>query len=250
MGTQLDIMKWGPGISDIRNLHKVQFEPGEASQASAEKILADTIEAAPPGVIFTSNPHYGIYAKWDNLFAKVGFKLAAPFCAINRVYSREWTWKGKEKHPAPTGGRKPWESPDGFLHWIHAQYLVKEPVPRLSFDWDHFDGANGDTDGHKMWCVGYGTRATAPTDGGYRNVFEPEYARLAHNCGCAMGHNPPKNGKLVDEEFYTIMAIDEAKTLPTGYTRFLRVGGLKFGHNLKKLLGDTATECFHKFDVL
>lgn len=258
---QLDVMKWGPNIFDIRNFHKHNFiadgeDPSKAmgygsapiTQKVAEARLAATLEALPPGVVFSSNPHYGTYAKWDNLLVKAGFRLCSKLCAINRVYAKTWNWKGRELNSPPSGTKRPvWESSDGFNHWIHAMYLVKEPVPNLTFDFDKFDGANGDTDGHKMWNVGYGTRAIVAD--GYKN-FESAFARLAHNCGCAMGEGFPKAGKLVDEEFYTVAAIPEAKMFPKGYTRFLRAGGLKFGHNLKKLLGDTATECFHKFNVL
>jgi hypothetical protein len=261
--TKLDTVAWGPNITDIRNFSKHDFIPTRGdtaklmgrgcSQSEAEARLKATIDAAPPGVIFSSNPHYGIYAKWDNLLMKNGFRLVSKLCAINRVYSRNWTWKGGQ-----FGGRavdlktSPWESPDGWMHWTHAMYLVKEPVPTLTFDFAKFDGANGDTDGHKMWNVGYGTRATVPYKSGssYEHPFESKYARLAHNCGCAMGSGLPENGKFVDEEFYTIAAIPADELFPTGYTRFLTAGGLKFGHNLKKLLGDTAQECPHKFDVL
>lgn len=254
----LDIMKWGPNITDIRNLHKVQFlGPGDIggvgsviTQEEAEKILARTIEKAPPGVIFSSNPHYGIYAKWDNLLVKAGFKMASPFCAINRVYAKTYHWKGK---PYGVITKRPvWESPDGFNHWIHAMYYVKEPVPALKFDFEKFDGANGDTDAMKMWPVGYLARLPNPPRdprNNYGYVFEPAYARLSHNCGCAMGLGDLKYGKFVDEEFYTIRACPEEELLPKGYTRFLCAGGLKFGTNLKKLVGDTAVECFHKFDV-
>lgn len=266
MGTlkTLDILKWGPNIVDIRNFAKATFiaDCEDASKAmgysaplkqrEAEELLARTIDAAPPGVIFSSNPHYGIYAKWDNLLIKAGFKMASEICAINRVYATEWSWKGKEHSPWHLDGSKrpKWESPDGFHHWIHAMYLVKEPVPKLSFDWEKFDGANGDTDRMKMWAVGYGGRAkNAPKDG-YKYMFEPAFARLAHNCGCAMGEGLPKHGKFVDEEFYTIAARPEKDALPEGYTGFLHVGGLRFAHNLKKLVGDTAQKCPHKFDVL
>ena len=171
------------------------------------------------------------------------------FCAINRVYSVNWSWKdkpfGAAGSEASLKARAKYESPDGYNHWIHAMYMVKEPVPTLKFDFDKFDGANGDTDGYKFWCCGYGGRKKPPS-----HRFEKAYARLAHNCGCAMGFGKPQNGPLVDEEFYTIMAIPEEQTLPEGYARFLVAGGMKFGHNLKKLVGDTATECFHRFDVL
>jgi hypothetical protein len=259
----LDTIKWGPNIFDIRNFHKAYFladseDPAKAmgtgapmKQAEAEALLKATIDELPPGVIFSSNPHYGIYAKWDNLLMKAGFRMCSKLCAINRVYAKNWTWKGKELSPPyPVGStRKPWESPDGFQHWIHAMYLIKEPVPKLTFDFEHFDGSNGDTDRMKMWAVGYGTRASVPMEG-YKHPFEERFARLAHNCGCAMGEGFPKHGKFVDEEFYTIAAIPEDKIFPKGWMRFLRVGGLKFGHNLKKLMGDTAQECPHKFNVL
>lgn len=255
----LDILKWGPNIVDIRNFHKVNvvadsedfakiagWGGAPAKQSEAEKILRDTLDACPPGVIFSSNPHYGVYAKWDNLLMKAGFKMCSKLCAINRVYATNWSWKGRINDISKT----PWESPDGFQHWIHAMYMVKEPVPKLSFDWKNFHGENGDTDRMKMWAVGYGGRNKPPSkpSGGYN--FEPSFARLAHNCGCAMGEGLPKFGKFVDEEFYTIATLPEGEKFPDGWTTFLKTGGLRFAHNLDKLVGDTAQECPHKFNVL
>lgn len=259
----LTLVKWGTGLHDIRNFNKANFiadceDPkttmgyGNApmKQKEAEKLLAETLENAPPGVLFSSNPHYGIYAKWDNLLIKAGFKMASPMCAINRVYNKTWDWKGKSV-AGVSPNRAKYESPDGYSHWIHAMYLVKPPVPELKFDFEHFDGSNGDTDGMKMWAVGYGGRnKPAKPASGYGYSYEKSFARLAHNCGCAMGEGLPEFGKFVDEEFYTIVALPEDKLMPTGYSRFLRVGGMKFGTNLKKLLDDTAQVCPHKFDVL
>lgn len=256
----LDTVSWGPGITDIRNFSKLHFRAavagevadyGTFTQTQAEAALKATIAAAPPGVIFSSNPHYSIYAKWDNLLVKAGFKHVSNLCAINRVYRKTWDWKGKSLATGNPYKAPAWESQDGFNHWIHAMYLVKEPVPaKLSFDWKNFNGNNGDTDRYKMWGVSYGARTKHPDVGNGKALFEPAFARLAHNCGCAMGEGLPKYGKYVDEEFYTIAAIPEDTLFPKGYTRFLVAGGLKFGHNLKKLLGDTAQECPHKFDVL
>ena len=261
----LTTFSWGKGITDIRLLNQTPETREEVeiraayygkspgtynleflSRESALKSIKMTLEAAPPGVIFTGHPYRSPYSKWMALFLEAGFKVAVGGCAINFVMHRTpkiWDWKGgiyepykyaQYGTPPPKPELKPWDSKDRYTSWEHVLYFVKEPVPTLSFDFStrRKDASNGD-DLNSLWQINYGGREQVTKHPG---KWLPQYGRLSKNCGIAMGYDLPECGSVLDEEFMTIAALPETRRFPKGWTRFLVAGGMKFGHNLTKLV--------------
>jgi hypothetical protein len=271
------IFPWGTGINDLRyfngNLYsepevakmrvdyaKSPYNSTAATLESAVEVLNSLMEKAPPGIYFAGNPHYGGYGKWNLALSKAGF-TKVPGCAINRVYNHSWDWKAKghcwSDNPASAGGYDskeyydhPWESADGFQHWIHAFYKIVpgfEGTLKFDFSKRNLKATTGD-DNNSLWQICYGGRNRPPAGTGYargeaKNYLK-DYARMSKNCGIAMGWGLPECGKWLDEEFFTIATLPKGKLFPKGWTPFLEYANVRFAHNLKKL--DTAqTPCPH-----
>lgn len=275
---KLTVFPWGHGVSDLRYFEanilsaeevektKKQYAtlPYNTSYSTfprAVECLKATMADATPGIYFAGNPHYGTYGKWNCALVEAGFKRV-PGCAINRVYDAYWTWKGKPRYGsecncAACGGgghrKAPWESADGYQHWIHAFYYIvdglKGPVA-FDFSKRSKEPSSGD-DNNSLWQINYGGRNCGTrswgTDG-YTPKFCPKFARLSKNCGIAMGSGLPECGKDLDEEFFTIATLPEGQKFPKSWSVFLEYGGLRWAHNLHKL--DTAqVECPHKMKL-
>lgn len=280
----LTIYPWGKGIADLRyftqpistpievealkaQYAKVSYNYQYADFKTALDSIQMTLDAAPPGIYFAGNPHYGVFGRWNLALVKAGFERV-PGCAINRVYTQNWTWKGSKHTSYGTGCHcttcagdpmkpathpTPWKSEDGFDHWIHAFYYIKpgrkEPI---EFDLSNRDLKATTGDNHQsLWQINYGGRNKAPVGSGFAHGeaknFLPNYARLSKNCGIAMGMGLPECGKYLDEEFFTIAALPDGKLFPKPWRVFLEHGGLRFAHNLDKL--DTSQlPCPHKME--
>ena len=284
---KLTIFPWGRGIYDLR-----YFEGDIRTEEEVEKLrqtyagssysalylnfpvaiesLKLTLADAPPGIYFAGNPHYGQYGKWNLALVAAGFKRV-PGCAINRVYERSWTWKNKPRYnfgavgtcdcatckgarPVPGQTLPPWESADGFQHWIHAFYYIKEGLTEpIKFDFSNrnLKATSGD-DHASLWQINYGGRNQAPVGSGWARGeaknFLTKFARLSKNCGIAMGEGLPECGKYLDEEFFTIAALPDGQKFPAPWNVFLEYGGQRFAHNLRKL--DTAQlPCPHSMEL-
>lgn len=274
----LEIRKWGKGISDLRGftmpIYSAQeleafrnpkpptvnsgvvgpyarpYIPAKVFDMQAAKAsIAKTLELCEPGIIFAANPHYGTYAKWDCALAQSGFRQIGT-CAVNPVYSREgYTWKGT-KFQSKYGDygesveKKPWESPDGFMHWIHAFYYIKSGAKNLSLDFSKRNRSGGDNL-DALFQVNYlgAGPLKKDTDG-----YEKAYARLSKNCGMAFGMDLPMAD--VHKAYFTIMAWPSNKILPKGWTRFAVVDNLKFAHNLALISDRAMPKCVHSMRAL
>jgi hypothetical protein len=277
-GRVLDTRVWGTGITDIRHLStnimtdteiaaqveqlkvsygrygpSVRVKPAVTAftKESATESLRLTIEKAQPGVIFLANPWREAYAKWLCTAYQFGFKpVSRSTCSINWVMCNHHTykWKGKQYSPKPEA---PWASQDGFGSWEHVLYFVKEPVPQLKFEFTDritVDRARNYISGDNEltpWHVNYGGRVA---DRHENPRWENQYARLSKNCGVSMGLGAPVCGRDLTQEFLTISAYPEGTKMPKGFSTFLEIGGMRFGHNLRLLLaGESAKKCDHDY---
>jgi len=276
----LTLFSWGKGISDLRLFNDTPetFEEAQKrltplygtrpggpfklpylSREGALKSIDLTIEAAPPGVIFVAHPLRRELAKWLTLLKAKGFHPVMKGCTANYVMGDP-----KTKRASPSYKPQPWEDAKGYGSWEHALFYVKEPVRKLSFDFSKFaESVNGDTLG-SLWQINYGGRPKARDfnwpkghkfhaegTGRFNPVSLPNYSRLSKNCGVAMGYGLPECGPALDEEFLTIAAQDLDKKFPKDYSVFLEVGGLRFAHNLPKLVEKAGANavCPHNLDA-
>lgn len=246
----LTVFSWGTGITDLRGFNIQVFSPehppdfGTAGydKATALQAIELSVAKAEPGMILASNPHYGNYAKWNCLLKEFGFAQIGT-CAVNRVYQNQgWTWKKTGmhyEHPAELYKKTPWESKDGWRHWIHAYFLIKPGAKKLAFDWSKRRKSPGDNY-EAFWQVSY--MNNLPKDPSSQE-WEHNYARLSQNCGIGFGEGLPKL-KRGYERFFTIAAIKDGEKFPKPWKCFAEVGGLRFGHN-HGLLDSAMPECIH-----
>jgi hypothetical protein len=234
------------------NIQALTFE-------GAVESLKLTLKDAPPGIYFAGNPHSGTYGKWNLALVAAGFRRV-PGCALNRVWGGWQNYKGpgSKSNYLNAEHQKPWNSPDGFDKWIHAFYYIKEGLKgfvEMDFGskFRNLSATTGDADLQKgalgsLWHINYmGTRNVK--DVGLKPRFCPKFGRLSKSCGIAMGQGLPECGRELDEEFFTIMALEDPKRMPEGWTTFLNYGGFNWATNLSKL--DTAqVQCPHKLEVL
>jgi hypothetical protein len=269
------IFPWGEGIADLRyfNNHilvgdelsdweKQTYQPEALKFAHAVDAIHLALKDAPPGIYWAGNPLYGDYGKWSCALQAAGF-TKVDGCATNRVYSSSPQSKTpvKNAHPPMQKTKTPWDSTDGYLHWIHAFYIVKPGFKgKLKFDFSKRDLAatTGDNN-NSLWQIGYGGRSLPPTDSdytrfGYKGMgpgpknFLSKFARMSKNCGIAMGDGLPECGKWLDEEFFTVATLPEGEAFPKGWTEIVSFAGTTFAHNLVKL--DTSqTPCPHNLEV-
>jgi hypothetical protein len=270
------VFPWGEGIADLRYFNgsvllpsevdayeRQSYKPTAVLFAAAVDAIHLALKDAPPGIYWAGNPLYGDYGKWSCALQAAGF-TKVDGCATNRVYASSPQSKRALTNAHPERGtptKTPWESTDGYTHWIHAFYIVKPGFKgKLKFDFSKRTPkpTTGD-DNNSLWQIGYGGRDLPPATSEYTRYgwqgggagpknFLSKFARMSKNCGIAMGDGLPECGKWLDEEFFTVATLPEGEAFPKGWTEIVSFAGTTFAHNLLKL--DTSqTPCPHNLEV-
>lgn len=272
---KLCIYSWGDGIADVRyftaqimmpselaKLRDSSYAPQAYDFASAVEALKLTMQGAEPGIYFAGNPLESTYGKWNCALKAAGW-TQVPGCALNRVWGNWQAYKGPgSKNTGVVDPNSPvWESPDGFKKWIHAfYYIVPGRKTNIKFDFTEktrdLRAANGDVDlqeGAKgsLWHINYGGSSAMMSR--YNRSAGPSwcknFARLSKSCGIALGYGLPECGKDLDEEFFTLAALELGKDFPEGWTPFVEYAGMQFAHNLRKLPKTAQLACPHAMQV-
>lgn len=275
----MTIYPWGSGIADVRyftpqilmpsELKGLEDAKGYVPQAltleGAVKSIELTMQDAEPGIYFAGNPLSDTYGKWLVALKAAGWQQV-PGCALNRVWGGHEYWKGPgSKHPdvkneySKSLFKHPWYSEDGFQKWIHAFWHVV-PGRTKPVEWDftsktrNLSASSGDADLRSgkgsLWHINYGgsSRMLAKYSRDGKPAWCPNFGRLSKSCGIAMGYGLPACGADLDEEFFTIAAVESGKKFPKGWNVFTEYAGMQFAHNLAKL-STAQLPCPHSMKV-